>query len=89
MIKEWDLVADLEMEFEKKEINLFTIYVTANPWEPEKLHAFLREKSAGRRERPQRRSGGRLSHARLGIHAFPWSAIFVEPSDDVHIEQIC
>ena len=31
LVEEWDLVADLEMEFEKKEINLFTIYVTANP----------------------------------------------------------
>ncbi len=52
LMDEWDLVADLEMEFEKKEINLFTIYVTANPWEPEKLHAFLREKAlAGAKDR--------------------------------------
>lgn len=52
LMDEWDLLGDLEMEYEKKEINLFTIYVTANPWEPEKLHAFLREKAlAGARDR--------------------------------------
>ena len=52
LMEEWDLVGDLEMEFEKRQINLFTIYVTANPWEPERLCAFLREKAvAGAKDR--------------------------------------
>ncbi len=45
LMEDWDLVGDLEMEFEKKQIYLFTIYVTAKPWGPEELCAFLREKA--------------------------------------------
>ena len=45
LMEEWDLVGELEMEFEKKQIDMFSIYVTARPWGSEELRAFLREKA--------------------------------------------
>lgn len=45
LMEEWDLVGELEMELEKKQLELFSIYVTAKPWSVEELRAFLRTKA--------------------------------------------
>ncbi|MBQ3702089.1 MAG: hypothetical protein II885_04960 [Oscillospiraceae bacterium] len=45
LMEDWDLVGELEMEFEKKQLDMFSIYVTASPWGSEELRTFLREKA--------------------------------------------
>lgn len=47
LMEEWDLVGELEMELEKSQLDLFSIYVTANPWGVEELRAFLLKMSLG------------------------------------------
>ena len=102
LMEEWDLVGDLEMEFEKRQINLFTIYVTANPWEPERLCAFLREKAvAGAKDRGDEaeedyftRAWALLEQPELITQTLTMTsplevgAVYVDPNDDVVLERL-
>ena len=47
LMEEWDLVGELEMELEKSQLDLFSVYVTANPWGTEELRAFLLKMALG------------------------------------------